>query len=364
MHEDVNALCFLNLIFESFFMGGFVNKNENKGAWLVFASPIAKYKTLNNSDRAYVNTILLFSSLVVLLSIGLVSYFDKQGILSLASSFALSIVVAVSFNVFDRIGVQAPIEERLKDTFNALKRQSEDYKELLENRPDYSVIKVAKDSFGLVAIRGALDVSKRPAKVLRGTDEFALEVINRAQRGTTIRYMNTYLQDTFNYCREIEDAAKRGVNFKMLFMYPDVKNSPAFNARYQDCLRNVFYGKKIEDVMHQVRSMMHLLDALPNIVRSQRADNSLIGECEIRYYSESLNFPMLCVTYEKDGSENIPTVAYTGFYTSISSESMPYIEWRDGEFNIVSKFIELFDKKWEKCADRSWLYDHNKPGDD
>jgi hypothetical protein len=59
---------------------------------------------------------------------------------------------------------------------------------------------------------------------------------------------------------------------------------------------------------------------------------------------------MLLLTEDPQNSP-LPDVAFTGFYGRLSSESMPYIEWRGGEFRAIQRFADIFDGKWEQCED-------------
>lgn len=329
-----------------------------------FGNPLKKYNKLSTDDRAYVNTLMAIS-LTIIVILFAITYYNKEGekYFVLGSSILMSFIVGASFTIFDRIGVAAPLEEKLSNTLHMMQAQSQEFKAIVDQQPDYPSYIAARQKFGLVGVKGDIDKRTKPPQVKRGSDAFILSVIDAAPSGSTIRYMNTYMEDESRYRFAIEEAAKRGVDLKIMLVYPDIQNSAAFIARYEDCLKDIFHGDRIEEVIHLVRGMMHPLDCVPRKIRSLRSTDSNIGSVEIRYYSRSLNFPMLIVTNPLPHHRTVleGDVAYTGFYTKFSSEAMPYLEWRDGEFRMIEKFSALFDHKWEQYADATYIFRENNP---
>jgi hypothetical protein len=316
---------------------------------ITLPSLISKYHRSRASDKGFVA--LLTAGLVVgaIISAFIGWYFDGTKGIALAVSAAISgIIVGISFSIIDRIGFAAPIEDRLYDLLQENQQINLELQKTVVETKNYTKYNNTRNRFGINDVKGRLNRNATgDVFIERGSDEFAIDLFNEAKPGSLIRYMNTFMESADKYYHAISDAIERGVHIRLLMMKADT-DSPAFINRYTDCLQHIFPDRSPLSLINMINSHLDNIASLEATRRRLIACGKHPGQFELRCYWKSLNFPMLLLS-ESGNEDHIPDVAYTGFYGSISSESMPYIEWRGGEFRAIRRFKDVFDGKWKQC---------------
>jgi hypothetical protein len=303
----------------------------------------SKYISLDINNKGIINSLfILFAALM-----GLIIYIESQEIqsnlLKATSTISLSILIAIIFSTLERIGISVPASKSLTQTTEKLAGA-------IEYIDGFAKYRDARFNFGVNSVVGPSYYENNMEFIKDGEGKFIIPLLQEVEKGSVISFMNSYLENDKLYYNAILDCVKRGVDFRLLLMKPDI-NSHVINTRYRDFYEVEQEYKNIENFVSMIQARCNRFENLQESVEKANNEGAISGKFELRYYSKSLNFPMLMIS--KNGANNIlPHVAYTGFYTTISPELMPYIEWRGGQFQIMEKFSELFEKKWTACKPR------------
>ena len=319
------------------------------------------YRKLDEDDkqlvRSFVKVILLFViiSLSLIIANRMMQLSQTAGAaLEIGLALCAGIIVALSFSLFERVGILTPIESNIR----AIMRDSKREADLLSDYDDY---RRAKTDFGFQSV-AAKTSDDGPGSITideRGMDDIILDLFKQAQPGSSVDYMNSFVNSDYEYYRTIKAAVQRGVNVRMLLMDPDPSKAAA-QARFRDYRRFVPGCTTMTEFIDHIMHRYDDFDGLKNEIEKGRSRKRSSGRFEIRYYSDALNFPL--VTIRDPSSEaRLPDVAYTGFFAGVSSESMPYLEWRGGLFRIIQHFYDLFEHKWRDSADKTHLHQKNIP---
>lgn len=314
-------------------------------------SPKAPHRKLNPRDKGFVIVIglILAACSVGIVTLGVIVDGPRGG-LSAFEAALIAIIVGASFSFIDRMGFAAPIEDRLLKLLNEIEAGNEKLDETVDKTQDYIRYVNLKKKFGVLDVEGELaQPTSGHMEIARDSHEFALRLFEKAEPGSLIRYMNTFLEDEPLYYDAIGDAIKRGVHVRLLMINPH-RESAAFLNRYNDCLRYLYPYESSADIVTKIRSKLRVLENITFLRDALVVEGKHPGLFEMRYYENSLNFPMLLLS-ETTEEGKIPYVAYTGFYGQASSEAMPYIKWREGRFNANKRFVDIFDGKWDRCED-------------
>lgn len=325
-----------------------LQENQIERKKFIFASPFRGYSQIKSEDRAHINTVAMIVLFCIALSIFVGHLIDgSKGVYNAIIAILIGIVTGASFSILDRIGVASPAEERMEKIFESTEDQRAKMIDILEETQDYTKYSNSRKKFGFNNVMGNLEQNPDGTyKMKRRSDEFAIDKFINAKSGSVIRYMNTFMENDSDYYDAIKLAVTNGVNLKIMLLKPDA-NSPAFQNRYIDCMEELFDHQSIETVAEMMKARLRQLDALMKSMKNQSISESGKGSLEVRYYTKSLNFPMLLLT-ENPEIASKPDVAYTGFYGTISSEAMPYVEWRGGDFRMIEKLTDIFDRKWNQ----------------
>lgn len=179
-------------------------------------------------------------------------------------------------------------------------------------------------------------------------EDFALNILRDAKANSQIALLNSFIANDTIYCEAIERALSRGANVRILLMSPKA-DSPVANARWEDCYRHYEeYAGSYDDFIREIESKFRKFERLGKTASALKRKSFETGTYEMRSYSSSLNLPMVLVWDRL--TQQIPERGYTGFYTTVDANRMPFIEWRGGDFRILEKFGVLFDQKWESAS--------------
>lgn len=320
----------------------------------LFSVIASNYRSLRESDRLIINSyvaIILIVS-IALIYIGIQSR-DSENWLYVITGLLFSILVAVVFVIFDRLGVVTPIASRI-DKSNQL------LESLIDQLQGYEKYRHARFSFGFNAIVGISGKKPESAPDISfEVRDFALAIFNDAKDGDEISYMNSFILNDISYYNAISQAVMRGANIRVLLMKPDA-NAPVVIARYTDYYEEANKYTSPSDFVADIMPRYRYLDRLRGEMEKRRETHPSTGKFEIRYYTKSLNFPMITVAKPKGMGIVVPEVAYTGFYAGLNAEQMPYIEWRGGDFEIIKKLDAVFKAKWKACRDSNYVFLENK----
>lgn len=306
-----------------------------------------------------VNLIVLISIFAILnSSIGNIIF---KFILNIVAAVMAGLVVAISFSILDRLGILMPIERDIKSLIDMSSQQQETVKIASAEISGYSKYRDARHRFGFNAILGEIDRdhSEKPVIDQRKMDDLIIDIFNSRSEGSKIYFMNSYLSPDFDYYAAIKSAVKRGVEVRMMLMLPKA-SKPAVIARFTDQKNSNAPFDNIKEFIEYIRPHYQRFDGLRYELEKENMTENFDGSFEIRYYSISLNFPLILIKDTNSTSDSFD-VAYTGFYAGRSSEQMPYIEWRGGDFRIISYFSKLFEGKWDECADATYFFSKNAP---
>ena len=319
---------------------------------------IENYRKSSEDDKASVNGLILVLILIISILFAIEYTNIRGGALYVINAVLFSVLVSTLFSLLDRVGVLLPIVHENAKQAEALKAAS-------DTLAGFSKYRIARYEYGFNAIRGheeGIDPSALFSNF--GENQFILDIISKSQRGTQISIMNSFFEHDAMYEEVIRKAIYRGVDFRMLLMRPE-KSSPVVLARFKEYFESEPPElSNIERFIERIRPKYHKFDDLRRRIRtiSEMAESLKNGNFEIRYYTESLGFPMTMVTIDQNITK-VPDVVYTGFYTGISSEKMPYVEWRGGSFRIIDQFNALFNRKWNDCASNTFIFPENAPLD-
>jgi hypothetical protein len=283
--------------------------------------------------------LLLISMFLLRLVIGGVEDEHRSNLIDAAKSFMdgvlITITLAITFSIFDRIGLILPIQRDLKATLTEAQTLWTKQRKLMEAAEIYHN---ARAIYGLFDVAG---LQKDGPDNIHGT-KLIRRVILEAKPGNIVRCMNTYYDRSESLYEAIHKALKAGVNIQILILHPDQRALLAM--RYDDAYKE---QESEREFFENIRMGAEWFVG----IQERTSGNSLYkGTFEVRFYRNSFNYPLLAVSEPTEGGQSPeddkPIVIYTGYYGSKSSEVMPYVEWRGGEFNPYGNFIEIFTKKW------------------
>ena len=328
------------------------------------------YSALVERDREIVSSyvrVIISTTIFIILILIISRMFIENEIFNyiinvIAAAFS-SMVVGFAFSTLDRIGILIPIERDFKTLIGLSDEQGRAIRASTEEIRNYSKYKIARDSIGFNSVIAPFNDKDGIQSEIdeRKMDDKILEIFDNRGVGSNIYFMNSYITAHESYYKSIKAAVFRGANVKILLMYPDSKK-PAVNARFIDYNRGVSGQAydNVDDFVQDIIPTFRKFDRLRWEIEKEREKSDGVGNFDIRYYSVSLNFPMILVKDPNSTSDSMDVV-YTGFYAGISSEKMPYIEWRGGSFRINSYFKSLFDEKWEECKGQTYIFPKNAP---
>jgi hypothetical protein len=261
------------------------------------------------------------------------------------------IAAALAFTLFDRIGAITPIEADIREIMKHNKREAQQlsgYNKYIRARTDFGLS-------GIMATTREGGVSKMQIDEGR-MDSAVIALLDECEAGWSVDYMNSFINSDQEYYQAILRAVARGVKFRLMLMFPD-ENTPATQSRFKDY--QIPHCSTIKDFVSYITPKYYHFDSLRRDAARLKKANG--GTFDIRYYKDSLNFPLIIIEPQPAEGTNSETVAYTGFYAGVSSETMPYVEWRHGEFDMIKTFKRLFQKKWDACGGLSHIFKRNAP---
>jgi hypothetical protein len=336
--------------------------SDNSQSWLKSLIDRALDQRNKSNRRDF---IILAPTLIstILLYLGVSSLFSKSSVEIHGTIFTaflaliFSIIVTMCFSAFEKVGVLLPIQRRLSSLSDDLDEKlkamgdqivnegakaGERLEKAIKGLEDYEGSRTVRLKFGFANVAGLQIIgSATHSEPAVNRHNIFLDELNRATETTTICYMNTVLDDIDNVTRGLLDAVSRGVEIRMLVMNP--KATTLVEARFEDIRRHSTYST-IESFVEFLTERAHHLRELEAQL-NKHGDHG--GKLTLHFFDESLNYPMIAL-YRRKEDVREPIVVYTGFYGSRSSEDMPYIEWREGEFHPYREFFEVFENKWAK----------------
>lgn len=312
-------------------------------------------------DKGHLKLLFSFVFLCVLIVVTIGGLLNGiKGFLESLSTALLGIAIGASFSILERMGFSAPIEDRLENLLQRSDQQQAALSTAVDDFSDYGKYGNSRKKFGFQNMRGDLEYDpKGKASIARGSNEFSISAIEALGPRALLRYMNTFLEEESKYEHALKEAICRGVHVRLLMIEPTV-GSVAFSDRYNDCFKKIFNNQTDQETANFIRSSLIRLESIIEFRNDLLKDGKKPGTFSIRYYRESLNFPMILITNPPKKYVPVeslltrsPDVAYTGFYGQASSEAMPYIEWRGGDFELLSVFQKMFDDKFATCSEKS-----------
>ncbi len=277
-------------------------------------------------------------------------------------------MVAIIYTLFDRLSIITPVEQKLaeeiehigaiaRETAGAIQQMKDDLKEYEEKAWEathetvsemqhYDKYVIARSKFGFNALVG-LDVQKDAGEpnVIAKPEPFSLKLFNESVPASgSIDYLISFITDDVAYSEAIEKAVRRGVQVRLMLMKPTPDTPPA-EARWRDCYVNdeqyETYDEFISEVVEKYRKFWRLERKLHDATPKPKGSFRLLA------YDASLSVPMIVV--REDSKSSHVDVVYTGFYTALDSNLMPFIEWRGGDYRIGAKFHASFEAKWDRA---------------
>lgn len=340
----------------------------------IFAIAWKRYKSLPHDEKPIINTFLIVLAFLSA-STAILEYIRGAELIPIAGSIviiytaiAVSSMVAIIYTLFDRLSIITPIEQKLtneisrvgdivertstdvrymKDEFsNYQTEMRSDTEETLTQFQHYDKYLISRSKFGLnslVGVRVHKDEGDPSVSVTR--EPFALKLFTHdVPSGGYIGYLISFINADQEYADAIEAAVKRGVHVKLLLMRPTADTAPA-EARWRDCYMNdkqyQDYSEFISEITEKYRKFWRLERKLK--AASERHE----GSFQLLSYDASLSFPMIVV--KESVASTVADVVYTGFYTSLDSNSVPHVEWRGGDFRMCVLFEETFESKWSRA---------------
>jgi len=317
------------------------------------------YNNLHIDDKSFIKSLmrwdgflffLIFCLQIVQINLPTVAYI--QVVVQTLSVILSGFAIGLTFSIFDRVGLLTPVEQKIS---KILQKQNETELLLEETARDlkgFSNYQTARLDFGFNSIFGRIEESSHPKKFVMTqgeSDGRILRIIDSIGVNSVFCFMNSYIESS-RYSECIRRAVERGAHVKFLLAKPTVECAP-LRHRFEDCfIKDGVYEEYQSFVGHVTDRVMPLV-ALKNLVKKDRIDRRVRGDFDLKFYSDSLNFPMISLS--EGGQTDLPQVVWTGFYGAISSEAVPYIEWRGGALEIIAIFHNLFSEKWDR-ADEAW----------
>ena len=310
------------------------------------------YSNLDENGKGFVNklflwVIILFLSLAIVQFISIYSPPWLQLAMQTCSAIFSGLSIGILFSIFDRVGLLTPVESKLSEI---LENQIETEKLLTDtanNLQGFTNYQIARLDFGFNSIFGAIEQSSKPKKfhMSQGeTDSEIIKLIDSTGANTKFCFLNSYIEAS-RYRDSIYRAVERGAIIRFLLAKPKISSSPLCDRFNDYVVRDGVYIE-LSDFIFHVEDRMKPLVRLSNQVNLLRSEHKIRGKFEIKFYENSLNFPLMSLN-ERVGTSDIPQVIWTGFYGHTSSESIPYIEWRGGALEIISIFSNMFENKWK-----------------
>lgn len=268
------------------------------------------------------------------------------------------VAVTLCLGLFDRLGLLLPVQQSISKVSVDLRTNLQEISTLHQKMLDdfhhqmgevrktageavaafdsYEKYRSSRQDFGFVSVAGQDVTVKQDGPHFESNSVFMAE-LKGADSNTTIYYMNTFLEQYQQFRRALLDAVHSGAHIKILLMNP--KSPEICKRRWNDAYQMDFtYDDFVSDLLQDARKLC--------ILRDQAAKES--GRIEIRFYSDSINYPLVAVGRADEKGAIKPVVIYTGFYGARTSEDMPYIEWRGGSFGAYDKFMGVFENKWRE----------------
>jgi hypothetical protein len=163
-----------------------------------------------------------------------------------------------------------------------------------------------------------------------------IDILENLKPGQELWWMDTYPLTFAGDLDAIHKVLASGRRVRLLVLNP---RAPALTDRVHE-IRHAL-GLTDGDLRQGFSTLCSQLKVLSQL------DESVAANLEVRAYDGLPGAPMFLVIEEGDegdGPDEKVVAAYTSYYLLESSQNMPYIKWRSGDF--AEKFIDYFKKKW------------------
>ncbi|HEY4940455.1 MAG TPA: hypothetical protein VII56_03430 [Rhizomicrobium sp.] len=245
-----------------------------------------------------------------------------------------AVMISLCLTFYDRLGLLLPVQKQIATVSDRVERS-------VKGLEGYGAYRIARENFGFMRVVGQT-VGGDSDQKLFAPDSIFPRLLTEAGPGTTIYYMNTFMEYSTLFTHALENCVLKGVNVNILLMDP--RDCGSCENRWKDA----YTDRALEKFTSEL-----IVDAgrLLDIRNRANKHPKRTGKLTICFYKDSINYPLIAVCHTAPDGTDIPVVVYTGFYGARSSELMPYVEWRGGSFDVCEKFMEIVRNKW--CANQN-----------
>jgi hypothetical protein len=350
-----------------------MNKNSNTNKFVsffsfsIFYDIWQRYSSLKEPDKALVNTFILFLLIFVLAGVVCVVKFPENTAAIVLASVFSSTAVSTIYSIFDRLSLLTPVEGRLEKILgdmqlsittleNDAKSRATKNEELVEKfigvtkqMVSYDESNISRQMFGFDSI-----VGRKPVRKSGGIDfkkrDVLLKVLSRAKKGDQIVCLTSFIDN--DSADAIQRATNSGAHLRLMMMLPR-EDAEVVRARWKD-----FYDGFHENCaafVAYIAPRAQRIAAIRRRIENLNTIGSVHGTFQLRFYTKSLNFPLVVHSLASVSNAASDEYAYTGFYANMNAEDMPYIVWHGGQFEVIDKFKKMFEAKWEGCREMTDL---------